>query len=140
VTPFFYCQISTSVGIAAKNQATPVVWTVVSLSTNWPVLLPASKYWLVVAPGVRSLSSGDGALWVGFNASSTRAPPSVAADPQLYTARELRVPGGCASAAALQAILNTPKWSSAAGVAYKDYQASGSVWRYGLSIIGTPRY
>lgn len=126
------------VSIAAKVQAAPTLWTALTVTSPWPLLAPGAYYWAVVAPAVRSLAAGDGALWVGLNVTNPYSPAAAKADASLFSARELRVAGGCASAAALNAVANTTAWATAAG--YTNFQAAGSVWRYGISVVGTPRY
>ena len=103
--------------------------------TGWPPLLAGVSYWVALAPG-KALAANDGALWSGFDFNFAQTPPFMRANPQFFTARELRVPGGCANAAAITAVQNTPNWSST-GSRYTDWNAAGSNWRYGLQVIGT---
>ena len=126
------------VSIAAKVQAAPALWTALTVAASWPLLAPGAYYWAVVAPAVRSLAAGDGALWVGLNVTNPYSPAAAKADASLFSGRELRVAGGCASAATLNAVANTTAWATAAG--YTNFQAAGSVWRYGISVVGTSRY
>lgn len=133
-------QISSAalVVLSQRNLSSPFVWSALQAPTTWPVLLPGMSYWAVLAPGA-ALAAGDGATWAAFNASGGGAPPSVSYDAQLFTARQLRVTGRCSDASAIALLQGIPNWSSQ-GTSYTDWRVAGSVWRYGLSIIGTPLY
>lgn len=130
---------ATSISVSQKAIATTAAyqWSVLTLSA-WPVLTPGASYWISLAPGA-AVTQGDGAIWAGFDSTSGISPAPVTNDAQLFTARQLTVPGGCSNATALSLIKGTPSWARQ-GANYRNWQAQGSVWRYGVSVIGTPLY
>lgn len=127
--------VQASGGGASIVPSTPRSVRVFLYTTGWPRFLAGTNYWLVLTPG-STLASGDGARWTGMDGSLSQYAPSSFADPQFLTARELQVSGGCRSPAAVSTLSITENWARQSG--YKNFKASGSLWRYGVQLIAVP--
>lgn len=62
-------------------------------------------------------------------------------DPQLFTGRELSFANGCASPATVTAAGTASNWAAnPSGSSYTNWQAAGSVWRYGVQVFVSAVY